>query len=86
MEIWVHDICISFHFVYLMVCSVVKNEFVKMNAKLGNTLGILPVLGIVFGMLSSTYIDQNLKNNDYKIFPSKSLMLPNKYVKDIKLC
>ncbi|MBC3380098.1 DUF1240 domain-containing protein [Serratia fonticola] len=69
-----------------MVCSVVKNEFVKMNAKLGNTLGILPVLGIVFGMLSSTYIDQNLKNNDYKIFPSKSLMLPNKYVKDIKLC
>jgi hypothetical protein len=74
------------YFVYLIVCSVVKNEFVKMNTKLGNTLGILPVLGIVFGMLSSTYIDQNLKNNDYKVCPSKSLMLPNKYVKDIKLC
>lgn len=52
------------YFVYLTVCSVVKNEFVKMNAKLGNTLCILPVLGIVFGMLSSTYIEQTLKNND----------------------
>ncbi|WP_418346959.1 DUF1240 domain-containing protein [Serratia fonticola] len=31
-------------------------------------------------------MEQTFKNNDYKVCPSKSLMLPNKYVKDIKLC
>ncbi|MDE9496253.1 DUF1240 domain-containing protein, partial [Xenorhabdus bovienii] len=47
---------------------------------------IIGVLGFVFTLFFSFYIDFKLKNENYFLCTKSSWIEPNKYVKDISLC
>jgi hypothetical protein len=57
-----------------------------MNNKLANLLTLLAMIGAIISLFSCIYIDHNLKGRGYDICPKNSWMLPNEYVKDVKLC
>ncbi|MGL5388215.1 MAG: DUF1240 domain-containing protein [Serratia sp. (in: enterobacteria)] len=74
------------YFLYVVFYSPIMNKPIKANNKLGNSLVILAMIGAVISLFSSIYIGHDLKGRGYKVCSKSSWILPNEYVKDIKLC
>jgi hypothetical protein len=77
---------LAFYFLYVVFYFPIMNKPIKVNNKFGNYLFFLAMVGVVVSLLSSIYIDSDLKGRGYKICPKNSWVVPNKYVNDIKLC
>jgi FtsH-binding integral membrane protein len=75
-----------FYFSYMAFYVSFKNKPIRVNNKLGGSLAFLVLIGVIIGLLSSIYIDHNLRARGYEICAKSSWMLPGVYVKDIKLC
>ncbi|PWD61999.1 DUF1240 domain-containing protein [Pectobacterium parmentieri] len=75
-----------FYFSYLFLYSVVNNEVVRINNKLGGGLVIIMIIGGVISLFSSLYISYSLNELGYEVCPKTSWMSPNKYVKNIVIC
>ncbi len=82
--IWVSPLCM--YFSLLLFKYLITKEKVVFNNKIGSIFGILAVIGFVFNLFFSFYVDFELKNENYFLCDKSSWMEPNKYVKDISLC
>ncbi|KAA1185438.1 DUF1240 domain-containing protein [Photorhabdus heterorhabditis] len=82
--IWVSPLCM--YFSLLLFKYLITKEKVVFNNKIGSIFGILAVIGFVFNLFFSFYVDFKLKNEKYSLCAKSSWMEPNKYVKDISLC
>lgn len=56
------------------------------NDRVGKILAYIAVLGMVFSLFFSFYVDSSLKEAGYLKCERKSFIAPNKYVIDLKLC
>lgn len=74
------------YFLYVVFYSPIMNKPIKVNNRLGNSLVVLAMAGTLISFFSSKYIDHDLKSREYEICPKNSWVVPNKYVKDMKLC
>ncbi|MBL5861218.1 DUF1240 domain-containing protein [Serratia fonticola] len=74
------------YFSYMMFYVTIKNKPIRVNNKLANSLVALAMIGAVISLFSSIFIERGLKARGYEICAKTSWMLPNEYVKDIKLC
>ncbi|CDG19631.1 Putative membrane protein (fragment) [Xenorhabdus doucetiae] len=57
-----------------------------MRIQVGNLFVLMGMLGFVFSLFFSFYVDFKLKNESYFLCDKSSWMAPNKYVKDVSLC
>ncbi|RKS57799.1 uncharacterized protein DUF1240 [Photorhabdus asymbiotica] len=62
-----------------------KNK-VTLSSKIGGAFTFIGMIGFVFTLFFSFYVDFKLKDENYFTCAKSSWMAPNKYVKDISLC
>ncbi|WP_420855294.1 DUF1240 domain-containing protein [Xenorhabdus mauleonii] len=53
---------------------------------IGSVFGFFAVVGFVFSLFFSFYVDFKLKDENYVTCSKSSWIAPNKYVKDMSLC
>ncbi|RKS57802.1 uncharacterized protein DUF1240 [Photorhabdus asymbiotica] len=82
--IWVSPLCM--YFSLLLFKYLITKKQVVFNNKIGSVFGILAVIGFIFNLFFSFYVDFKLKDENYFTCAKSSWMAPNKYVKDISLC
>ncbi|MEQ9862634.1 DUF1240 domain-containing protein [Pectobacterium cacticida] len=82
----IFGIPLSFYFSYFCFLSAIRNEYVKINNRLGEWLVKALFFGAVLALLLSIYISHDLRKQRYITCPKHTWVDPNKYVKDIALC
>ncbi|MDE9483875.1 DUF1240 domain-containing protein [Xenorhabdus bovienii] len=82
--VWCSPLCL--YFSLLLFKYLITKKKVIFNNKIGGVFVIIGVLGFVFTLFFSFYIDFKLKNENYFLCTKSSWIEPNKYVKDISLC
>ncbi|MBD1229032.1 DUF1240 domain-containing protein [Xenorhabdus griffiniae] len=76
----------SMYFSLLSFKYLLTKKQVTFNNKIGGSFILIGVIGFVFSLFFSFYVDFKLKNENYTTCDKSSWMAPNKYVKDISLC
>ncbi|KLU16127.1 MULTISPECIES: DUF1240 domain-containing protein [Xenorhabdus] len=82
--IWVSPLCM--YFSLLLFKYILTKKQVIFNNKIGGIFGFLAVIGFVFSLFLSFYVDFKLKSENYTTCSKSSWIAPNKYVKNISLC
>ncbi|CBJ88747.1 Putative membrane protein (fragment) [Xenorhabdus nematophila ATCC 19061] len=82
--IWYSPLCL--YFSLLLFKYLITKKKVAFNNKTGGLFVIIGMLGFVFTLFFSFYVEFKLKNENYITCSKSSWMAPNKYVKDISLC
>ncbi|MDC9593883.1 DUF1240 domain-containing protein [Xenorhabdus sp. IM139775] len=77
---------LSMYFSLKFVKFTIVNRQVSFNNRIATCFTFLGIIGFVFTLLFSFYVDFKLKNENYFLCAKSSLMAPNKYVKNISLC
>ncbi len=82
--IWGSPLCM--YFSLLLLKYLITKKKIVFNNKIGSAFGLLAVIGFIFTLFFSFYVDFKLKNENYITCDKSSWMAPNKYVKEISLC
>ncbi|MDC9613790.1 DUF1240 domain-containing protein [Xenorhabdus khoisanae] len=82
--VWFSPLCIYFSFLLLKYFFTKKQ--VVFNNKIGGVFVFIAIIGFVFNLFFSFYVDFKLKNENYITCAKSSWIAPNKYVKDISIC
>ncbi|MDR0218314.1 MAG: DUF1240 domain-containing protein [Enterobacteriaceae bacterium] len=76
----------SMYFSLLSFKYLLTNKPVVFNNKIGICFVFIGIIGFVFSLFSSFYVDFKLRSEHYIMCSKSSWVAPNKYVKDISLC
>ncbi|WP_338804143.1 DUF1240 domain-containing protein [Xenorhabdus griffiniae] len=82
--IWFSPLCM--YFSLLLFKYILTKKQVVFNNKIGGIFGFMAVIGFVFSLFLSFYVDFKLKSENYITCAKSSWIAPNKYVKDVSLC
>lgn len=82
--IWFSPLCM--YFSLLLFKYILTKKQVVFNNKTGGIFGFMAVIGFVFSLFLSFYVDFKLKSENYITCAKSSWIAPNKYVKDVSLC
>ncbi|PHM74037.1 DUF1240 domain-containing protein [Xenorhabdus kozodoii] len=90
--IWCSPLCM--YISLLLFKSILNNNKVALSNKkkitlshkIGGAVTFISIIGFVFTLFFSFYVDFTLKHENYITCAKSSWIAPNKYVKDIALC
>nr|WP_279627393.1 DUF1240 domain-containing protein [Xenorhabdus kozodoii] len=77
---------LSMYFALKFIKFTIVNHKVSFNNRTGAIFTFIGIIGFIFTLFFSFYVDFTLKNENYITCAKSSWIAPNKYVKNISLC
>ncbi|CAQ82877.1 Hypothetical Protein PAU_00785 [Photorhabdus asymbiotica] len=77
---------LSMYFSLKFIKFTIVNHKVAFNNKIGSIFTFIGMIGFIFTLFFSFYVEFKLKDENYFTCAKSSWIAPNKYVKDISLC